>query len=191
MCVDLGMGTLRATLSSVLVFTGSAQFAAIGVLASGGAQSAAITSGILLNLRYLALGTVVAPYVKGGPLRRAAESHLVVDESVAMASASPDPARARWFLLVTGASILVAWTTGTFVGAVLGDVVGDIERFGLDAAFPAIFVALLAPRLRDLDGRLAAAIGAVIALAVIPFTRPGVPVLLAALAVIPPLVRRR
>src|SRR5690606_34471336 len=70
------------------------------------------------------------------------------------------------------------------VGALGGDAIGDPERFGLDAAFPAGFVALVVPHLRSIDGRLAAAIGTAIALLLVPVAPAGVPVLAAAVAVL-------
>ena len=76
----------------------------------------------------------------------------------------------------------MCWNVGTLVGSLGGQAIGDPETFGLDAAFPAGFVALLAPHLRSLDGKLAALLGATIALVLVPFVPEGLPILAAALA---------
>jgi predicted branched-subunit amino acid permease len=72
------------------------------------------------------------------------------------------------------------WNVGTLVGALAGGAIADPSALGLDAAFPASMLALLAPLLRRRDMRTAALAGAVLALAATPFTAPGVPILLAA-----------
>ena len=83
-----------------------------------------------------------------------------------------------------GISVFVFWNLGTLLGAVGGNAIGDPNTLGLDAAFPAGFISLAAPTLRHRPGRLAAASGAAIAVIAVPFTRPGVPILLAALGAV-------
>jgi len=165
-----------AVLMSALVFAGSAQFAALGVLTAGGGIVTAMLTGGLLNLRYIATGIAVARSLPGGPLRRALIGQLVVDESYAMAAAAGEPGRPdRRTLLVTGASLYAVWVLGTLVGTLLGPVLGDPRRLGLDAAFPALFTALLWPMLSARHAVRCAIGGALVALALAPFTPPGVP----------------
>src|SRR5438132_14067739 len=78
---------------SVLVFAGSAQFAALGVVTAGGSVLTAILAGALLNLRYIATGMAVARWLPGGRLRRALLGQIVVDESYALAVAAGEPGR--------------------------------------------------------------------------------------------------
>src|SRR5438067_5488059 len=196
-----------AVLMSALVFAGSAQFAALGVLtagggivtamltgghehpergklrgaalgvltAGGGIVTAMLTGG-LLNLRYIATGIAVARSLPGGPLQRALLGQLVVDESYAMAAGAGEPGRPdRRTLLVTGALLHAVWVLGTLVGTLLGPVLGDPRRLGLDAAFPALFTALLWPMLSARHAVRCAIGGALVALALAPFTPPGVP----------------
>jgi predicted branched-subunit amino acid permease len=85
----------------------------------------------------------------------------------------------------TGIAVFVCWNVGTLVGGVAGDAIGDPEAWGLDAAFPAGFVALAVPHLRTRQGRIAAVAGAAIALALIPLAPAGVPIVAAALGVVP------
>ena len=165
-----------AVLMSALVFAGSAQFAALGVITAGGAVVTAVLTGGLLNLRYVATGIAVARSLPGGPLLRALLGQLVVDESYAMAAAAGVPGRPdRRTLLVTGASLYSVWVLGTLVGTLVGPVLGNPTRLGLDAAFPALFTALLWPMLSARHAVRCAIGGALVALALAPFTPPGVP----------------
>ena len=165
-----------AVLMSALVFAGSAQFAALGVLTAGGGIVTAMLTGGLLNLRYIATGIAVARSLPGGPLQRALLGQLVVDESYAMAAGAGEPGHPdRRTLLVTGASLYAVWVLGTLVGTLLGPVLGDPRRLGLDAAFPALFTALLWPMLSARHAVRCAIGGALVALVLAPFTPPGVP----------------
>jgi predicted branched-subunit amino acid permease len=181
-----GLDPLVATLSSLLVLAGGSQFAFVAVLAAGGNPLAGAVGGLLLNVRYVAFGLAISRALPRGPLpRRLADAYLVVDESVALALAAsargapPREVTARFRRI--GLAVSAAWIGFTAVGAYGGQLLGDPQVWGLDAAFPAGFVALLAPWLRSPAGRRAAAAGAVLAVALTPFTPPGVPLLAAAL----------
>lgn len=159
---------------SALVFAGGAQFAAVGVLASGGSAVAAVVSGLVLNLRYLAFGAAVAPRLQPGALRRALAAHLLVDESAALALAEPDRARAERVYWACGASIFVAWNVGSFLGARFGDAVGDPAVLGLDAALPAALMAMVAPQLSSRAARISAGAGAAVAVGLSAVASAGV-----------------
>ena len=175
-----GMGWLAPVVMSATTFAGSAQFAATSVLDAGGTVVAAIAAAVMLNARYTPIGITVASRFRGGAPRRIIESQLVVDESwaIAMRGGSPDVRT----LLGAGAVLWVAWTSGTAAGVLLGDVVGDPERFGLDAAFPALFLALLVPLVRHRSAVLAAVAGALVALCLLPFVPAGIPIVAAGAA---------
>ena len=100
-----------------------------------------------------------------------------------MSAAQDDPDLQRAAFWITGLSLYVFWNVGTLLGALAGSAI-DPETFGLDAAFPAAYAAMLWPLLRDGRGRLAAMIGAAICLALVPFVPVGIPILCAALAVL-------
>jgi predicted branched-subunit amino acid permease len=181
LAVAAGLSPLVATASSVLVLAGGSQFAFVGVLAAGGNPMAGAVGGLLLNLRYLAFGFAIAPHLPRGPLsRRAADSYLVVDESVALALAGPVDQIGRRFRVV-GWTVVATWIGATALGAYGGKLLGDPTTLGLDAAFPAGFLALLAPWLRHRRGRVAAATGVLLALTLTPIAPPGVPILAAGL----------
>jgi predicted branched-subunit amino acid permease len=163
---------------SVTTFTGASQFAVVSILSAGGSTGAAVVAAVLLAARYGPIGISVAPSMRGNAAVRFIESQLVIDESWAVAS-RPDGSVDRERLIGAGLAMFVVWQIGTVAGVLAGDILGDPETFGLDAAFPALFLALLAPRLRNRPALFAALIGGVIALALIPFARPGVPVIAA------------
>ncbi len=184
-----GMGALPAIAMSAVTFAGSAQFAAASIVAGSGGPIAAIAAALLLNARYLPIGVSVAPYLPGGRLRRFLQSQLVVDESWAIAYRSEggfDPHR----LIGAGVVLWLAWVGGTLIGVVGGEALGDPAALGLYAAFPALFLALLVPQLVTRQGVAAALLGAAIAIALVPFTPAGIPIIAAGGAALIGLGRR-
>lgn len=176
---SLGWGVLAPIVFSVITFSASAQFAVAAVLGAGGGVFAAVAAAALVNARFFPMGVAVAPYLKGGPWRRALEGQAIVDPSWALASRGGGRFD-REFMIGATVPQFAAWIVGTVVG-VLADVgVGDVERLGLDVIFPAFFLALLVAELRSggKRGISAAAIAAVL----VPFAPPGVPVLAACVA---------
>ncbi|MGW5429617.1 AzlC family ABC transporter permease [Streptomyces sp. NPDC004059] len=165
---------------SLVVYAGSAQFSAVGVLLAGGGPIAAAATGLLLNTRTAAFGLAVADIIGTGRASRLLGAHLVTDETVAFALAQSDPVRQRRAFWISGLGLFAVWNIGVPAGALAGDALGDTARYGLDAAFPAVLVALVLPQLRtDATVRRCALLGAVIALALTPAVPAGVPVLLA------------
>ncbi|MFG3291287.1 AzlC family ABC transporter permease [Streptomyces sp. NPDC048179] len=184
-----GLPVWVPVLMSLVVYAGSAQFSAVGVLLAGGGPLAAAATGLLLNTRTAAFGLAVADLLGPGRATRLLGAHLVTDETVAFALAQPDPARRRAAFWISGLGLFAAWNTGVAAGALAGSALGDTDRYGLDAAFPAVLVALVLPVLRSAPGvRRAALLGAAIALAVTPAVPAGVPVLLSLCALV--VVRR-
>ncbi|HEX2374666.1 MAG TPA: AzlC family ABC transporter permease [Actinomycetota bacterium] len=176
-----GMGRVAPVVMSVTTFAGSAQFAAASILGAGGGVVTAIVAAVLLNLRYGPIGLSAATTLQGPWWRRALTAQLIVDESWAIAQRE-DGRLDRHLLVGAGLLLLVCWTLGTAVGAFAGDLVADPESLGLDAAFPALFLALLWSQVGERSRLLAALAGAAIALALMPFTGPGVPIVAASLA---------
>src|SRR5207248_11793251 len=125
-----------------------AQFGAAARLAAVGGAAAAIVAGVLLNARFLAMGAAYAPSLRGGPLRRAAEGQAVVDASWALANRGGGRFDRN---LLLGATIAQypAWQLGTVLGVLFGDAIGDPRDLGLDAIFPAFFLALLVGEIRS------------------------------------------
>jgi predicted branched-subunit amino acid permease len=175
------MGTLAPVVMSATTFAGSAQFAAASVLDDDGGVAAAIAAAVLLNVRYAPMSIAVAPGFSGPWWRRLLASQLIVDESWAISARGG----ARFdvpVLLGAGLVLYPAWVLSTAVGTLAGDLIGDPARLGLDAAFPALFLALLVPMIRTRRALAAALLGGAIALALIPIAAPGVPIIAASVA---------
>jgi predicted branched-subunit amino acid permease len=184
-CREAGLRWWEAAGFSTIVFGGSAQFAAVGVLADGGTVAAAIAAGALLSLRALAFGVLLAPTLTGPSWFRALSSQWMIDESTAVAVAQSDPALRRYGYLSAGLAVFVLWNLGTLVGFLAATSLGDkIRSWGLDATIPAAFLAMLWPRLQQPPLRRIAFIGLAIAAATVPFTPPGIPIVLAAGAIL-------
>jgi 4-azaleucine resistance transporter AzlC len=184
-----GFDPVASMVMSATTFAGSAQFAVVSVLAAGGTVLAAIGAAALLNARYGAMGLAAAHVFRGGPLRRLLESQLLVDESWALSQQEGRFELRR--LLGAGVVLYAAWVGGTAVGLVAGSRVGDPATLGLDAAFPALFLALLVPLVRSRNALVAAVGGALIALVLTPLAPAGVPVIAATAACLVRLRRDR
>ncbi len=175
---------------SVLVFAGGSQLAAVGVVLAGGSPVTAVVAGLVLNARLLPYGFAVAEVTGPRWRTRLPGTHLIVDESVAFALNQRDRPRRRAAFWISGLALFVCWNLAVAGGALAGSAISDTGTFGLDAAFPAVLLALVLPSLADRGTRNAALAGAVIAVAVTPVLPAGLPVLLAlaglVLAVRPP-----
>jgi 4-azaleucine resistance transporter AzlC len=173
-----GFGWLAPIVMSGTTFAGSAQFAAVSVLADGGTVAAAVGAALLLNARYGPIGVSVAPWLEGGAFSRFLHGQLVVDETWAIAAEGDGRFDVR-MLVGAGVVLYAAWVGGTAIGSIAGEAIGDPATLGLDAAFPALFLGLLVPLTRGRTHVAAAILGAAIALALTPVAPPGVPIIAA------------
>ena len=175
-----GLTTAQTMVMSLLVFTGASQFAAGGVVSAGGTESAALGSALLLAARNGCYGVALAEHVRASLLKRVVGSQLVIDESTALGLAQKDREKVEPAFWAGGLAVFTFWNLGTLLGAVGGDAIGDPQALGLDAAFPAGFIALAAPAFGHRRGLIAAIVGASIALVTTSFVQPGLPILFAA-----------
>jgi 4-azaleucine resistance transporter AzlC len=176
-----GFDAVSTIVMSATTFAGSAQFGAVSVLETGGGVAAAIAAAVLLNARYAPISVTVGDQFEGSVLRRLLEAQLIVDESWAL-SRREDCRYDRRLLIGGGLVLYACWVGGTALGAVIGNRLGDPERYGLDAAFPALFLALLITQIDSRRALAAALAGGTIALVLIPFAPPGVPIIAATAA---------
>ena len=185
LCAESGVGVWEALGFSSLVFGGSSQFAAVSVLADDGTVIAAVTAGLLLNLRSLAFGVSMAPSLKGSLLWRAGVSQLMIDESTAIGSSQSTHELRRYGYLWGGLSVFVLWNATTLIGvSVLSEAESLITDLGIDATIPAAFLGLIWNKLENARHIVVALIGAITALILIPITPAGIPVIAAASAII-------
>ena len=186
---DVGMPAWAAVLMSAIVFAGSAQIAALTIIAGGGGLGSAIGAAALMNSRFLPMGIAIGPTFPGGPAARAAQGQTVVDASWALA-ADGEGGFDRHVLFGSTAIQYVTWVSGTVAGVIGGSALGDPKTLGLDAIYPAFFVALLIGEIRGGRALGVAAAGALIAFVLVPIAPAGIPVLVASLASLLGLIRR-
>lgn len=182
LAVTSGLSRTQACAMSLLVFTGASQFAAVGVVAAGGSPLTAIGSALLLGARNGVYGLAMSRVLPDRIGYRLVASQFVIDESTALSLGQErhvDQVRAFW---AAGLGTFVFWNLGTLIGALGGGLIGSPEQWGLDAAFPAGFVAVIGPHLRKPGGKHAAVLGAAAVLIAVPFLPKGAPILLAAAA---------
>ncbi|KJK50511.1 branched-chain amino acid ABC transporter permease [Streptomyces sp. NRRL F-4428] len=177
-----GISTLQACVLSLLVFTGASQFALVGALAAGGNPFTAAAGAFFLGTRNAFYGLRLSQLLRLPRAVRPLAAHWVIDETTAVALAQPDRKSARLGFTVTGLTLYVLWNTTTLLGSLGAEAIGDTRAWGLDAAGPAVFLALLAPMLKTATERAVAALALVLGLGFLPVLPAGVPVLIAALA---------
>lgn len=182
--VAAGLSILQTSVLSILLFSGGSQFAVVGILGAGGTGSAAVATSTLLGVRngLYALQTSRILDVRG--LRRLLAAHLTIDESTAVSVGQDDRRAGRLGFWVTGIAVFVFWNLMTLAGALVGNTLGDPQRYGLDAAAAAAFTALLWPRLRSRDAAATMVLAVAIALLTSPLLPVGVPVILTVLAAV-------
>lgn len=180
--VSAGASVLQTCLLSLLVFTGASQFSAVSVISAGGSVASAVSGGLLLAARNGVYGLALSPSIKGSLARRMLAAQFVIDETTAMTSAAPDQRSKDWAFWSCAVMLFACWNLGTLVGALAGSSI-DPETFGLDAAFPVVFVAMVAPHLATRSGRRAALIGAAVTIVLTPFLPIGLPILLSSVGV--------
>ncbi len=181
--VSAGASVAQTCVMSLLVFTGASQFLAVSVVSSGGSALSAFGGAVLLAARNAVYGLTMSRHLGGALPTRLVAAQITIDESTAMATAQPTPHQRRRAFWITGASVYVFWNIGTLIGALAGSAV-DPEVFGLDAAFPAGFVAMVMPHLETPRGRAAALTGALLCLVTVPALPVGLPILVASAGVL-------
>jgi 4-azaleucine resistance transporter AzlC len=175
------MGAVAPIVMSVVIFSGGAQFAALSVLASGGAMGAALAAGLLMNARWMPMGFAVGPSLPGGAAARALQAQAIVDPSFAIASRG-DGTFDRGLLVGATIPQAGAWISGTVIGVFAGAALGDPARFGLDAIFPAFYLTVLVEEASSPRAVVAALAGAAITVALMPVAPAGVPVIATSIA---------
>lgn len=172
-----GLSVWQAVATSALMFTGASQFAMVAVLGAGGGALSAAATATLLGTRNAFYGLRLSSVLNVHGPRRLLAAHLTIDESAAMAIGHDEPRSARWTFWATGTSVFILWNAATALGALGADALGEPTALGLDAAAPAAFIALLAPRLRRCSAVGSALVAGALALALTPLLPGGLPIL--------------
>ncbi|MDG9703439.1 AzlC family ABC transporter permease [Streptomyces sp. DH37] len=177
-----GLGLAQTCALSLLVFTGASQFALVGALAAGGNPLTAAAGAFFLGTRNAFYGLRLSTLLRLPRAVRPLAAQLVIDETSLVALAQRDRRAARIGFTVTGVTLYLLWNLTTLLGALGAAALGDTDAWGLDAAGPAVFLALLAPMLRTAAERATAGLAVLLGLGLLPILPAGVPVLVAALA---------
>lgn len=185
----LGLSVTQTMVLSLVMFTGASQFAFVGVVGAGGSPFAAMLPALLLGVRNAFYGVPITAIERPRGFRRFLTAHFVIDETTAMAVAQEHPATRRYAFWLTGVSLFALWNIGSLAGALLGTAV-DPQTLGLDAAAPAVFLALLWPQLKLPGARLLAISAAALAAMLIPVAPAGVPVIAAGILAVVAGLRR-
>jgi predicted branched-subunit amino acid permease len=178
-----GLSLLQTSALSLLMFTGASQFALVGVVGAGGSVWAGAATAALLGSRNALYGVRLSSLLDARGWRRALAAHVVIDETTAMAIARESPPESRLAFWATGLAVFTLWNLGTLIGTLATHALPDPKVLGFDAAPPAAFLALLAPRLRAREPMAIALAAGVVALVCLPFVPAGVPLLIVALLV--------
>lgn len=171
-----GLSVLDTQLMSLLVFAGSAQFSAAGLFGSSAGAGAILFTTLLLNVRHVLYGLSLGRSVPMTPAQRLLAAGLLTDEAYGVTVAG----RARTFGFFLGAalSLYLVWNLATLAGALLGGVLPDPARLGVDFVFPLAFLGLLVPLLSGRTEVLVAAASALLALALSRLVPGGAAVLI-------------
>lgn len=177
-----GLSALQSCAMSLLVFTGASQFALVGAVAAGGSPFTAAAGAFFLGVRNAFYGLRIGPLLQLPRALRPLAAQWMIDETSVVTIAQPSRRTRRIGYVVTGLTLYVCWNLSTLLGVLGAEAIGDTDAWGLDAAGPAVFLALVAPMLTSAVERATAALAVVLGLATLPVLPAGVPVLVAALA---------
>jgi 4-azaleucine resistance transporter AzlC len=177
--VGAGLSVVQTMLLSLVMFTGASQYAFVGVIATDGSPFAAVAAALLLAVRNAFYGVTMSEILHPRGWARFGTAHFVIDETTAMAVGQSNPRAQRYAFWATGAILCMLWQLGSLTGALVGKAI-DPTALGLDAAAPAVFLALLWPALKAAKARWVALTGAAVAIVLIPIAPRGLPVVAAA-----------
>jgi len=176
--VATGLSLLQTCLLSLLLFSGASQFALVSILGAGGSLGSALAPTLLLGVRNALYGVSVRRLLGLPGWLRPVAAQVTIDETTAMALSETSSGLSAYAFWMTALSVYVLWNAATLIGALVGRGLGSLSTAGLDAAGPAAFVALLAPRVRVVSMRVVALVGAGVALLCVPVLPAGSPILL-------------
>lgn len=168
----------KTVVAAIAVNSATSELAYLAVRDAGGSIVAALVAGWIVASRFGLLAASLGSRISVGRLHRAAVGFQSFDPNVTLAVQQPDPrAVLRTFWWAT-AAMHAGWYVGTFVGVFLGNVIGDAQRLGLDAVFPAALLAIIANLLRRRSGAVAALVGGGLCVVLLPWAPAGVPIIL-------------
>ena len=162
-----GLAAYNTLFMSLIVFAGSAQLIAVGLLSAGAAPLAIVLTTFIVNLRHLLMSAALSPHLKRWkPLQIAVMASQLTDETFAVHTVrfANDNDSIRETLAINAISHS-AWVGGTWLGLAASGLITDVRPFGLDYALPAMFLALLVAQVRSRTHLIVAVTAAFLAMA--------------------------
>ena len=154
MAAASGLSATAALAMSLIVFAGSAQFVAVGLLAVGTPVLIIIATTFIVNLRHMLYSATLLPHLKDLPQRwRIPLAFLLTDESFAVTihrvqNAHGSPYK-HWYQLGSSIAMYLNWQIWCLLGLILGDRIPDLASWGLDVAMPIAFIGMTVPFVRS------------------------------------------
>ena len=175
---------VKTVVAAIIVNSATSELAYLAVRDAGGSVLAAVIAGLVVASRFGLLAASLGSRLEVGRVQRALAGLQVFDPSVGLAVQQRDPRDvARAFWMVT-AAIHAGWWPGTFIGVFLGNVIGDAQRWGLDAVFPALLLAIIGNLLRQRQGMVAALVGGGLCAVLVPIAPAGVPIIVSVIGAV-------
>lgn len=179
--IESGVSVGTTLVAALVVYSATSELAFLAVGAAGGSAVVGVLSGWLVASRFGLLAVSLGTRFGGSRPHRAAAAINSFDPNVALALQQPGPGRLREVFWKVTAALMAGWWSGSVVGVVLGNVIGDGAAWGLDAVFPAALLAIIGSALRRRDGLTAALAGGAVCLVLVPLAPAGAPILASAL----------
>ncbi|GAU09667.1 AzlC family ABC transporter permease [Desulfoplanes formicivorans] len=147
----VGLSPLNTLLMSVMVFAGSAQLIAVGLMAAGVPPLSVIVTTFVVNLRHLLMSASLSPHLRSWKKwQLALFAFELTDETFALHSTryfQGKQLKSETFCINVIAQL--AWVLGTWLGMVASTLITDVKPIGLDYALPAMFIALLVAQIKE------------------------------------------
>lgn len=163
----VGMSIFQVVLMSILVFAGAGQYIAVGMIGAGASASSIIITTLIVNIRHALYNSALYPYVSHWSfLKKSLFAYEITDETFGLHSSILSKGEAVDDAKAFGINISshLGWVGGNFLGALSGSLLGDSKVLGFDFALPALFIALLLPRLSNKPQISAALVSGVVAI---------------------------
>lgn len=160
-----GLGVVETSAMSVIVFAGAAQFVMVDLLRTGAPAPVVVLTVLLLNARHLLMAAAIRPFVATASLaQRLGLAYVLTDEAFAMGIGwFRRGHRDLTYYAVFGAVLWCSWNAGTLLGATFGAGVEDPQRFGIDFAITAVFVAIVVIGVRHRADAVVAVVAVLVA----------------------------
>lgn len=163
--------------AALLINAATTELAYLAVRDAGGTQVAAVVAGWVVASRFGLLAVSLGARLHVGRVHRAIAASQAFDPNVGLAIQQRSPNRVVSIFWRVTVAMHAGWYVGIIVGVFLGNVIGDADRLGLDAVFPAALLAIIGNLLRQRSGALAAVIGGGLCLVLIPIAPAGIPII--------------